>query len=173
VTRPDRDREPSGVTVTFPVHLRNGNRGRRRMRKGERAPSPQVQQGRVPRVARLMALAIHFDGLIRQGLVNDYADLARLGGVSRTRISQVMELLNLDPGIQEQLLLLPRTADSRDRLAERNLSGITNEVDWSKQRALAAPILEQRASDDKLGHLDESGLPISVPSERDCRSCWR
>jgi alkylated DNA nucleotide flippase Atl1 len=53
-----------------------------------------------------MALAIHFDGLIRDGVVKNYADLARLGGVSRARITQIMNLLNLPPWKQEELLFL-------------------------------------------------------------------
>jgi hypothetical protein len=51
----------------------------------------------VPRISRLMALAIHFDGLIRDGMVRNFADFARLGGVSRARITQIMNLLNLPP----------------------------------------------------------------------------
>lgn len=63
-----------------------------------------------------MALAIHFDGLIRQGLVKDYADLARLGGVSRARITQIMNLLNLPPTEQEELLFLKNRGISERRL---------------------------------------------------------
>ena len=36
---------------------------------------------------------IQFDGLIRQGVVRNYADLARLGGVPRAQIT--LNLLNL------------------------------------------------------------------------------
>lgn len=36
------------------------------------------QPGRVPRAPRLMALAIHFDWLLREGKVRDYSELARL-----------------------------------------------------------------------------------------------
>jgi hypothetical protein len=39
--------------------------------------------GRVPRVAKLMALAIRFDQLIRDGVVADQSELARIGQVSR------------------------------------------------------------------------------------------
>ncbi len=46
--------------------------------------------GKLPRVTRLMALAIKFDGLLRDGLVRDYADLARLGHVTRARMTQLM-----------------------------------------------------------------------------------
>jgi hypothetical protein len=123
---------PCGATVEFRVHFRNGGKGRRRLRQGE-APMPvPIQPGRVPRVSRLLALAIHFDGLITQGAVRDYADLARLGSVSRARISQIMDLLNLAPSIQEEILLMPRTT-GRDVITERQLRGIVAETDWSRQ----------------------------------------
>lgn len=131
----------SGPTVEFQVHFRHGNRGRRRLRTGGRPTPPVVAPGRIPRVARLMALAIRFDGLIRQGAVRDYAELARLGGVSRSRISQVMALLDLCPAIQEAVLFLPRIQGGRDSVTERNLRVITREIDWCRQRAKAASTL--------------------------------
>src|SRR6516164_5801939 len=51
--------------------------------------------GRVPRIARLLALALKFDGLLCQGVISHYAALARLGHVSRARVSQIMALINL------------------------------------------------------------------------------
>ncbi len=39
----------------------------------------EVPHGRIPRVSRLMALAIRFEKLVRDGVVADYAELARLG----------------------------------------------------------------------------------------------
>jgi len=82
-----------------------------------------------------MALAIHFDRLIRQGAVRDYADLARLGGVSRARISQIMDLLNLAPDIQNEILFLPR-ATGRDAVTERCLRATVAVKDWGEQRAM-------------------------------------
>jgi len=41
---------------------------------------------------------------------HDYADVARLGHVTRTRLSQVMDLLLLAPDIQEQILFMPAVA---------------------------------------------------------------
>jgi hypothetical protein len=64
-------------------------------------PGPEI-----PRIARLMALAIRFDGLLRQETVRDYAELARLGKVTRARMTQIMKLLDLAPDIQEQILFL-------------------------------------------------------------------
>src|SRR5437762_12025574 len=69
--------------------------------------------GRVPRVSRLMALAMRFDDLIRSGQVTGYAELARLGHVTRARLSQIASLLGLAPDIQEAILFLPRTLRGR------------------------------------------------------------
>lgn len=70
----------------------------------------------VPRIARLMALAIRIDRLIRDGVVENYAELARLGGVSRTRITQIMNLLNLPAVAQEALLFSePKNASTLAR----------------------------------------------------------
>jgi hypothetical protein len=81
-----------------------------------------------------MALAIRFDGLIRDGVVTDQAELARLGHVSRARITQIMNLLQLAPDIQEELLFLPRTQRGRDKVQERSLRSIAITADWRKQR---------------------------------------
>src|SRR5215831_10955492 len=70
------------------------------------AQCPPVTAGRVPRIARLMALALRFEQLLRSGAVRDYAGLARLGRVSRARITQVMNLLHLAPDLQEEILFL-------------------------------------------------------------------
>jgi hypothetical protein len=131
----------SGPTVEFKIHFRSGQRGHRRLRYGAKTVPTPVELGRIPRISRLMALAIRFDGLIRQGAVKDYADLTRLGSVSKARISQIMDLLNLAPDIQEQLLFLPRTVHGRDPVTERQLRRVVAEADWTRQRALAARIL--------------------------------
>src|SRR5689334_4852756 len=59
---------------------------------------------RIPRISRLMALAIKFDDMITRGEVRDYADLARLGYVTRARMTQIMNLLHLAPDLQEGIL---------------------------------------------------------------------
>lgn len=111
-------------------------RGRKKIEDGETPPKPLVPEGRVPRVARLMALAIRFDRWIREGVVADYADLARLGHVTRARATQVMSLLNLAPNIQEEILFLPRTVYGRDAIREKAVRPIAAVADWGKQRKL-------------------------------------
>ncbi len=92
--------------------------------------------GKLPRVTRLMALAIKFDGLVRDGVIRDYADLARLGHVTRARATQVMNMLNLAPDIQEEILFLPPTTAGRDPISERALRRVTAILRWDRQRKL-------------------------------------
>lgn len=124
----------TGATVEFKVHFRNSDKGRKRLQQGGRPRPPKTEPGKIPRISRLMALAIHFEDLIRRGVVRDYADLARLGGVSRARISQIMDLLNLAPEIQEEILLLPRTQSGPDRVSEREVRQIVRYERWMTQR---------------------------------------
>jgi len=83
-----------------------------------------------------MALAIRFDRLIKEGEITDQADLARLGSVSRARVTQIMNLLQLAPEIQEALLFLPRTVKGRDPIRETHIRPIAAELEWRKQRRL-------------------------------------
>jgi site-specific DNA recombinase len=97
--------------------------------------SSQKQQAQpvgasLPRITRLMALAIRFESLLRKGVVKDYSELARLGGVSRARITQIMNMRNLAPAIQERLLFLPA---GESPVQERAMRRITEEKDWRRQ----------------------------------------
>ena len=81
------------LSVERRYHVRAKQRGQKALRRGE--PKPEPPRGRVPRVAKLMALAIRFDQLIRDGLVRDQAELASLGHVTRARVSQILAFLQL------------------------------------------------------------------------------
>jgi hypothetical protein len=136
--------EDDGWSVECKVHFARGARGRKRLRAGE-APLPApVPAGRVPRIARLVALAHRFEDLVREGAVEDYADLARVTGVSRARITQIMNLLHLAPDVQEALLDMPRTLVGRDAVTEGDVRPITATAEWSKQRALWRELLSER-----------------------------
>jgi hypothetical protein len=122
------------ITIQRKVHFQHGRRGRKQLQDGEAASA--VSRGRVPRVSRLMALAIRFDQLIRYGVVADQAELACLGHVTRARLTQIMNLLCLAPDIQEALLHLPTTERGRDAITERELRSIAAVADWRKQRRI-------------------------------------
>jgi len=74
--------------------------------------------------------------LIRDGAVADQAELARLGRVSRARVTQIMNLLSLAPDIQEALLLVPNSVQGREKISERNLRSISAVADWGLQRRI-------------------------------------
>jgi hypothetical protein len=106
-------------------------------RRGVRqAIEPDKAHGRVPRVSRLMALAIQFETLVRDGVARDYAELAQLGHISRARMSQIMALLHLAPAIQEALLFLPNSLRGPERVTEKSLRTIAELVDWERQLTL-------------------------------------
>ena len=69
-------------------------------------------------------------------MVYDYADLARLGHVTRARVTQIMNLLNLAPDIQEEILYQPRTASDRDPISERQVRSLVAEPDWRRQQRM-------------------------------------
>ena len=93
-------------------------------------------QGRTARVAQLMALAIRLEGLIATGHVLSYADLARLVGVSRARLTQIANLTLLAPDIQEAILFLPPVVKGQEPITARHLRPLVAQPDWQRQRAL-------------------------------------
>ncbi len=56
-------------------------------------------------VARRLALAHHIERLVDQGVLRDYAHGARVLGVTRARMTQLMDLLMLAPEVQERVLV--------------------------------------------------------------------
>ncbi|MGC9455233.1 MAG: hypothetical protein ACP5HU_10265 [Phycisphaerae bacterium] len=122
------------ITVTVDFVLANGPSGRKRV--SHKKPAVQaVPSGRVPRISKLMALAIRFDGLLRDGKVRDMSELARLAHVTQPRMTQIMNLLHLAPDIQEELLFLPLVTAGRDPVHEKMMRSLTAMPDWHEQRA--------------------------------------
>ena len=113
--------------------------GRRKMLQEGPAENRNSQpDGRILRVTRLMALAIRLEELVAAKEVSDYATLARLGHVSRARITQIVNLTLLAPEIQEAILFLPRAERGPEPISERDLRPIAAEPDWRKQRRMWA-----------------------------------
>jgi hypothetical protein len=133
------------LTVSSQIHFR------RRGRKGQELvasarPEPTAREpGRLPRVARLAALALRFEHLVRTGVVASYAEIADLGHVTPARVSQITNLLNLAPDILEAILHLPRTTLRRDPIHLRQLQPIASTFDWGKQRRQWRELCRQQA----------------------------
>ena len=131
--------EDGAVQVEMTISLRP-----RRSKASTDAPIAPVAESpgppRIPRFARLMALAIKFQDMVDRGEVRDYAELARLGYVSRARITQIMNMLNLAPDIQEELLT-SSPLGTEAAVPERGLRHVTAVVGWSHQRKLWKELL--------------------------------
>jgi hypothetical protein len=123
------------LTIELPVHFQwAGHGSRKEMRSG--VESTPLRPGRVPRVSRLMALALRLDALVCTGQISSYRELASLGQVTRARVSQIVNLVYLAPDIQEALLFLPPTQRGRDPIILADLMPIAATFDWRRQRRL-------------------------------------
>ena len=77
----------------------------------------------------MIALAHHVEDLVERGVLSDYADAARILGLTNARVTQVMNLLQLAPDLQEGLLL------GNLNVPERRLRVGLRCPDWAAQRA--------------------------------------
>ena len=95
-----------------------------------------AQSGRIPRIAKLVALASRMQSMIDSGEVESFQQLAELGRISQPRMTQIMSLLNLAPDIQEELLHLPEVMQGKATIHERLLRPLTTVLDWRVQRRM-------------------------------------
>lgn len=122
------------LRIDVNILFKHVNRGARVATK-EKLAEEDVP-GRLPKVTKLMALAIRFERLLAGGAAADYAELARLGHVTRARLSQIMNLRLLAPDIQEAILFLPAIRSGRDPIILRDLQAIALTANWRQQRRL-------------------------------------
>ncbi len=100
-----------------------------------RPPAPPRPPARRPaHVAKMLALAHHLVAAIEQGAVADQAAVARKLGLTRARITQLLDLTLLAPDVQVQILAL-EAIDGREPLRERQLRGVLAAGLWPQQRA--------------------------------------
>lgn len=123
------------ITVKRKLQLTREAHGRRRVGAAKKE-SPPVEAGRIPRISRLMAVAIRLERMLLTGEVSDVMELARLGHVTQPRMSQILNLALLAPDIQEELLFLPRVTAGKPTIHEKMMRPITTEVDWDRQREM-------------------------------------
>jgi hypothetical protein len=121
------------VTLARPARRRKADKPQ----ETDRKPAP-ISSPRIPRITRLMALAIKFQGMLDCGAVRDYADLARLGYVTRARVTQIMNLLLLAPDIQEDILDLTASVEKAVP-TERKIRSVAKIVPWGTQRRAWMP----------------------------------
>lgn len=130
-------------TVVRKVHFKFENRSKKLV-KGEapeapvggvvRNPRSKKPSGGVPRIAKLMALAIRFDELLSKGVVKSQTELALLCHVTQPRMTQIMNLLHLAPDIQEQILSIDASFAEQSGICERTIRPVCLQGDWEAQQ---------------------------------------
>lgn len=122
------------ATIERAFHLapRGGRRGGWRQ-SAAAGPEPEPTGGTAPGIhplARRMAMAITCQRLIRDGAAADAASLAGVAGVTRARMTQLLNFTLLAPDLQTTLLELQAEAT----ISERDLRPIMALLDWRRQR---------------------------------------
>ncbi len=125
-----------GMVIEREIAFIRGRRSRKRIIPASEAAATEQPVGRVPRIARLAALALRFDQLVCDGEVTNFAEIACVGHVTRARVTQIMNLLNLAPDIIDDILHLPLVTRGKDSISEHDLRPIAAELIWTKQRAM-------------------------------------
>jgi hypothetical protein len=119
------------VTAAYRVKFRKEN-------QGGQSCLPEKVPARVPRVARLLALAHRIDGMIRSGELKNWAEAARIVGVARSRMTQIAQLLLISPALQGLIL---ESSASRFRLlshGDRPFRLILRKSLWHQQQLATA-----------------------------------
>ena len=126
------DAEPSGARVVTGqlFRVRDGHG----WSFSDHPPEPEPEPVRRPaRVAQMLALAHRIEAAIESGEYRDRADVARQLGLTRARVTQLLDLTLLAPDIQEHLLGL-EAVDGDEPVSERALRRLVREVEWRRQR---------------------------------------
>ncbi len=88
-------------------------------------PRPEVRTG-PPRIARLLALAHRLEREVREGKT-DLAGIARRYGLTRARVTQLLNLTLLAPEVQAEVVTR--------KVTERALRSLSSQPSWRDQLA--------------------------------------
>ena len=121
-----------GFRVEIPVSF-----NRRPSKAAQQAPRDRESDD-VPRLARLLALAHKWEGMVRRGETN-HGQLARRHGLSSARVSQISRLTLLPPETQETILVL---AAKSKPLSARTFRARTRQPVWSDQGGAWKPSVD-------------------------------
>ena len=127
----------------FTSYLFRGRKGAEVVFSQEPPPPPPETVRRPARVARMLALAHRLQRSIDSGEIHDRAAVARQYGLTRARVTQLLNLTLLAPDIQEQVLAL-EAVDGLEPTSERALRGVSREMAWGEQRRRWTEIRRQR-----------------------------
>jgi predicted XRE-type DNA-binding protein len=129
--------------IKFQFETSSSSHGRQRV--GVPKPKKSSAPAKLPHITKLMALAIRLEHLLATGQVKDQAEIARTAGITRARVTQIINLTQLAPDIQEAILDLEPTTDHVPRFREREVRTIAIIANWEKQRILWKRLVKRTA----------------------------
>ena len=131
-TEPTTATEAKAIVRIFEGKLHRAQRGHgKTFIDGPPLPPPEPVR-RPARVAVMLALAHKIQDAIDRGVVRDRAEVARRLGLTRARVTQLMDLTLLAPSIQEQILLA-ESVDGVEPMSERTVRSKAHMGSWEKQ----------------------------------------
>lgn len=108
----------------------NGGSGNTERKADQCSRREQNQPASTPSpAARNLALAHYVERLIERGVIADYTQAARMLGVSQPRMTHLMALTLLAPGIQEAILMGETLA------RDKELRGLARILEWDAQQS--------------------------------------
>jgi hypothetical protein len=97
--------QDGSVTVTYKLEITRGRKGHRRVAVPAPPPErPPIDPATVPRITRMLVLGYHFERLVREGKVKNYAEIARMTGLTRARVTQIVGMTLFEPVLQNKIL---------------------------------------------------------------------
>lgn len=103
-------------------------------RSGARRANSDRESRRPARVALALALAHSIQTAIDSAEIRDQAEAARRFGITRARVTQVLDLIRLSPSLQQKIIAM-RDAGT-ESLTEHALRDILRYDSWAFQEAL-------------------------------------
>ena len=121
------------ATVRYKVHFGRvvnplkKTRDWKKVKRVEKAePKPIKSKDKRGSAARLLALAHFVERGLNDGSIRNFDEAVAMLGIDRSRLSQIMRLLDLGPEVQEAVLL------RKSQVAEKRLRGMTGRVVWEE-----------------------------------------
>ena len=131
----------------FKIQFETSSSSHGRQRVSATKPKKSNAPAKLPHITKLMALAIRLEHLLATGQVKDQAEIARTAGITRARVTQIINLTQLAPDIQEAILNLEPTTDHVPRFREREVRTIAILPNWEKQRVLWKRLVKRTSKD--------------------------
>jgi hypothetical protein len=87
-----------------------------------------------PRLRQSLILAYQIEQIIADGQAKDFTEAAEWLNMTKARLSQIMNLINLSPTIQEEILLTD--SPKLQNLSVDKVQHIAQKIDWLQQSQL-------------------------------------